>query len=1017
MARVGGRARGAGPLARASRRLRALGRGAENAWEILARGRLGAPYRAPFEVELLEGVLSLRHYVGPPTEQPAGDALLLVPPLMVTADVYDISPELSAVASLAAQGVDVWVVDFGAPEHSEGGMDRTLDDHVLAVDRAITEVAARTGGGVHVAGYSQGGMFAYQAAALRHGRDIASVITLGSPVDMRRNLPFRLDDTLAERFFSALGLGLAGALERIEGLPGTITSTGFKLLSPRQELKHLFGTLGVLHDREALERIEPRRRFLGGEGFIGWPGPAFRDFVGQFIVQNRMRSGGFVIDGRTVSLADLRCPILYFVGTRDDMARPGAVRAIERAAPHAETHSVAVEAGHFGLVVGSRALTLTWPTVAQWIRWRADRGPMPLAIAEGAGPGGEPPEVAPDGPDSPALDLLLRAGEAVWRGLGEASLAASGLASAARWQLPRVIRLLGLADHSRVSIARLLSEQARAIPDETFFLWEGRAYTYEQADRRVNQLARVLWDLGIGRGRHVAVFMGNHPDYLTAVAALNRLGAVAVLLNADARGASLAHAMVAGSVDVLLCDAEHGEAALEAAGARPVWVLGAAQAQRAVPSGATDLDPQMVHSSGEPPDGLDVDAGIARDLALLLFTSGTTGLPKAARITNMRQVAAALWAASLCELTPRNTVYCALPLHHATGILVACGAALVGGSRLALAPRFSASGFWDDVRRYGVDVVVYVGELCRYLVSAPGRPDEADHPVRLFVGNGMRAEVWEHLLARFGPVRVMEFYGSTEGNVVLANVSGQKIGSVGQPLTGAGEVAVLRWDLDAEAPARDAEGRAVRAAPGEAGLLVSRIDSEHPLARFEGYVDPDTTARRVMRDLFEPGDAWFDTGDLMRRDADGDFWFVDRLGETFRWKGENVSSAQVAAVVAEASFVSMATVYGVALTGREGRAGMAAVELLPGASFDGEALYRLVAKNLTPAARPRFVRVVPKLETTASLKVDKSTLRAEGADPGRVGDPLYHLDEPSETYAPLTMNGWAQLVARPATRL
>jgi putative long chain acyl-CoA synthase len=1011
MARGGDGSARRGAVEQMRRRFRAWGRGAENAWELLAKGRLSEPYRAPFDVALTEGVLSLRHYHRPEGAEPAGAALLLVPPLMVTADVYDISPELSAVASLSAQGVDVWVADFGAPEHAEGGMDRTLDDHVLAVDRAITEVAARTGGPVHLGGYSQGGMFAYQAAALRHCRDIASVITLGSPVDMRRNLPFRLDDTLAERFFSALGQGLAGALDRIDGLPGTLTSTGFKLLSPRQELKHLFGTLGVLHDRAALERTEPQRRFLGGEGFIGWPGPAFREFALQFVVQNRMRSGGFVIAGRTVSLADITCPILYFVGTRDDFARPASVRAIERAAPHAAASCIHVAAGHFGLVVGSRALTLTWPAVAEWIRWKADRGPIPTALT--ASPPAPP---TPDaGPDSPSAELALRAATALWHTLGDASLALTGLASAARWQLPRLVRLLGLADHSRVSIAAILREQARAIPDETFFLWESRAYTYEQADRRVNQLAHVLRDLGVRRGRHVAVLMANHPDYLTAVTALNRIGAVAVLLNADARGASLGHAIAAGAVDAMLVDPLHTEPALAVAPALPTWVLGATSAQAPVPAPALDLDPRLPTSPTTPPPG--ADSGFARDLAMLLFTSGTTGLPKAARITNMRQVAAGLWASMLCELTPRNTVYCALPLHHATGILVACGAALCGGSRLALAPRFSTSGFWQDIRRYGADVVVYVGELCRYLVSAPGRPDEADHPVRLFVGNGMRGEVWESLLARFGPLRVLEFYGSTEGNVVLANITGAKVGSVGQPISGAGEVALVRWDVGAEAPVRAPDGSAQRPNVGEPGLLVSRIDHERPLARFEGYVDAETTARRVLRDLFAPGDAWFDTGDLMRQDADGDFWFVDRLGDTFRWKGENVSSAQVAAVVSEAAFVAMAAVYGVALPGREGRAGMAAVQLAPGASFDGDALYRLVAKNLTPAARPRFVRVVPSLAMTASLKLDKTALQAEGADPGKVADALYHLDEDEKTFSPLDMDGYSALVSAPASRI
>ncbi|MGM0578593.1 MAG: alpha/beta fold hydrolase [Myxococcota bacterium] len=993
----------------------ALGRGADNALELVARGRLGAPYRARHEIVHEEGILSLRRYT-PEEERPGrvGDPLLLVPPLMVTAEIYDISPELSAVSFLVGQGLDVWVVDFGAPEEDEAGMGRTLDDHVLAVDAAIEEIHRRTGRAVHLVGYSQGGMFAYQAAAYRQSEGLASVITCGSPVDMRRNLPVRLHDTLAERVLAVARQAVDGVIRDLEGLPGTLTSRGFKLLAPRQELKQLVGMLGLLHDREALERREPKRRFLGGEGFIAWSGPAFRSFVDQFVVENRMRSGGFVIAGRTASLADIDVPILYFVGSRDDLARPGSVRAICDAAPRAECHEVDVPAGHFGLVVGSRAMGETWPAVADWVRWHAGEGARPEILD--ATPE-EPLEMPEDLPEPAGrgtvvgrlYELATDVADGLWSRMGDVSVEATGLVAAMRWQLPRLARLLSLTDHSRISMARILAEQAEAIPEETFFLWEGRAYTWDQANRRVNQAARVLAGQDVAPGHHVGIYMGNHPDFLTVVAALSRLGAVAVPINSEAPGRTLAHALEAGHVDALVTDPARADRAARVVGERPLLVIGAAEVQRVPPEGAVDLDRLVARASADPIIERPADPGRGGDLAMLLFTSGTTGLPKAVRVTNRRQVSAALWAATACELTPTNTVYCSLPLHHATGMLVAVGAALVGGSRLALAPRFSASRFWDDVRRYGADVVFYVGELCRYLVNAPARPDERSHPVEMFVGNGMRPEVWIAMQERFGPLRIVEFYGSTEGNVVLANLTGDKPGSVGRPFTGAGEVELIRYDMDADRLARGDDGRPIRCEPGEPGVLIARVEEEHPLARFDGYADPEETERRILRDVFEPGDAWFVTWDLLRRDEEGDFWFVDRLGDTYRWKGENVSTAQVASVVSEAPFVAAATVYGVELPGREGRAGMAAVELEEGERFDGEAMFGLVTRHLTPAARPRFLRVVKRLDVTDTLKFVKTDLQEDGADPGRFGDPLYWYDEASRAYRPLDMDTWAAL--------
>ena len=268
-------------------------------------GRLGEEYGAPYDVVDRGPNHKLRRYA-----QPEGAAaVLLVPPLMVTAEVYDVAPDVSAVASLAASGVGVYVIDFGSPEREQGGMRRTLDDHVRAVCAAISRIRELTGRDVHVAGYSQGGMFAYQAAAYLRTAGIASVVTFGSPVDVHRNLP-AVRGEIAGALAALVEPAVNRVMTRLEGLPGALTSTAFKLVSTRKEIQQRVEFVRLLHDRSALVRREARRRFLGGEGFVAWPGPAFRDFAHDFVVHNRMLSGGFVIDGKTVTLADITCPIL-----------------------------------------------------------------------------------------------------------------------------------------------------------------------------------------------------------------------------------------------------------------------------------------------------------------------------------------------------------------------------------------------------------------------------------------------------------------------------------------------------------------------------------------------------------------------------------------------------------------------------------------------------------------------------------------------------------------------------------
>lgn len=956
------------------RRLRRVGMAAQNALEIVRVGRLGAKHGAPYEVVHSEATYRLRRYGG---QASGGDGpLLLVPPLMVASEVYDIDPEVSAIARLQAAGVDVWMVDYGAPEREEGGMSRTLDDHVRAVSDAVERVRAETNRDVHVAGYSQGGMFAYQAAALRRSRDIASVITFGSPVDIHRNLP-AVRDSFAGRMIGAMRAMVAPALEYAPGLPGKVTSTGFKMMSARKELSQATDFLRKLHDRNALERRESRRLFLGGEGFVAWPGPALRQFVDEVIVKNRMASGGLVIDGRPVTLADIECPILAFVGTRDDMARPASVKAIRSAAPSAETHVVDIKAGHFGLVVGSTAQRDTWPAVIEWIRWQAGDGPRPAALADAdAGP--------PDDDDIEAAfgdvqfdlelvyDVVTKAADAVWNRIGDVTGELEGAVDNLRWQVPRLARLRKIEPDTRINLGRALADQARRIGDHTFFLWKGRAFTYQQANQRVDHVVRGLIHCGVRPGQRVGVLMRVRPSYLSIAAALSRLGATAVLIDPGAGEAAVRGAVELARPEAIVADPDHAALARDAF-VGTVLVLGGGPA-RHVADGVTDMeaiDPQAVRL----PAWYRANRGRADDVAVVIVGVGRTGRARAAHITNRRWAFSAYGAAASATLTPKDTVYCCLPLHHMAGTLVAAGGALVGGSRLALAPSFRVEEFWPEVRRYGATVVFYAGEMCRALVDAPHKPGERNHPVRMFAGSGMRRDVWRRLEDRFGPLGVLEFYASTEGSAVLANASGHKRGALGRPLPGSSELALCAYDADRGAIARDANGRGVRPDADSPGMLLARVDHVHP-------VPEEAQPARVVRDVFAVGDRWFVTGDLMRRDADGDYWYHDRAADLVRTAAGTASSFEVEDALYTVPEVRLAAAYGVPVPGADHAMMCAAVVLRPGTGLDCVVLMRAVEASLPRHAWPRFVRVVSELPLTAGHRPVKAPLRAAGVHAG-----------------------------------
>ena len=412
------------------------------------------------------------------------------------------------------------------------------------------------------------------------------------------------------------------------------------------------------------------------------------------------------------------------------------------------------------------------------------------------------------------------------------------------------------------------------------------------------------------------------------------------------------------------------------------WVLGHAHGDQ------RDLTQALKSCSQLPPDRSVREGMTAGDTALYIYTSGTTGLPKAARITHVRAQLYMRGFAGATGATEKDRVYITLPLYHATGGLCAMGAGLLNGGSVVLKKKFSASHFWDDVAAEGCTMFVYIGELCRYLVNCPPNEDETKHKLRLAFGNGLRADVWPDFQKRFRIPEILEFYGSTEGNVSLFNFDGKQgaIGRVPSFLKSQINIRLVQFDVDTEQPVRGPDGLCRPVRVGEVGEAIGLIgnDIRHD---FSGYADKSASQKKILTDVFKKGDRWFRTGDLMKQDKEGYFYFVDRMGDTFRWKGENVSTSEVEQALVEAPGVEEAIVYGVPVPGQDGKAGMAA--LVVEGKFDGQAFSDYVEAKLPAYAQPVFVRLIKAAETTGTFKYRKADLVADGFDPTKTGTALY----------------------------
>ena len=543
--------------------------------------------------------------------------------------------------------------------------------------------------------------------------------------------------------------------------------------------------------------------------------------------------------------------------------------------------------------------------------------------------------------------------------------------------------------------------------DRQAMSFEGRLVTYGELDAIANRFAHWGKGLNLRKGQTVALFMPNRLEYFAVWYGLSKIGVVTALINNQLSGLALAHCLNIAGASHVIVDAETSpffEAARSLLDKPPQqWVLGAAHGDQ------RDLVQALKSCSQLPPDGSARDGMAAKDTALLIFTSGTTGMPKAARITHSR---AQLYmrgfaGATGSKLTDR--IYVTLPLYHATGGLCALGAAFMSGGSVVLRRKFSASHFWSEIADEGCTMFVYIGELCRYLVNQPPVEDEQRHKLRMAFGNGLRPDIWPTMKQRFRIPEILEFYGSTEGNVSMFNFDGREgaIGRAPKWLRKRFNIRLVQYDVETDEPIRGTDGRCIECGPGQIGECIGKIGGD-VREEYSGYVDKAASEKKVLRDVFDKGDAWFATGDLMKSDADGYMYFIDRIGDTFRWKGENVSTNEVAERLQAAPGVREANVYGVAVQGAEGRAGMAG--LVVDAGFDIASFGKHVAAELPAYAQPLFVRVLPAIETTGTFKVRKIDLVADGYDPGKIRGPLFFKDS-KKGYVKLTKGLFDKLSA------
>jgi fatty-acyl-CoA synthase len=566
-------------------------------------------------------------------------------------------------------------------------------------------------------------------------------------------------------------------------------------------------------------------------------------------------------------------------------------------------------------------------------------------------------------------------------------------------------------DQLGVTLPALIGRLAQQFEAAPALVSTEATLSYRELAIRCNQYTRWGIAQGLKAGDTVCLMMANRAEYMAIWLGLSRTGAIVALINPQLTGDALVHSINVVTPRAVIVGSDVASR-LMAVRAR----LSVDLSCRVYGDSTQDVAPlatELVGFSGDELRDSERAPPPIDSTALYIYTSGTTGLPKAAKVSHYRVLQWSHWFAGLMDTQPSDRMFNCLPLYHSVGGVVATGATLVGGGAVVIRQRFSASDFWRDVHDEGCTLFQYIGELCRYLVNAPHQDLETAHALRIACGNGLRPEVWEPFQNRFKIPRILEYYASTEGNFSLYNCEGHPgaIGKIPSFLAHRLPVALLKFDVESGEPWRNDAGFCERCLPDEIGEAVGLIPAagKEMAGRFEGYADPEASARKILRNVFKDGDSWYRTGDLMRRDTRGFYYFVDRVGETYRWKGENVSTAEVLTALTASSGVLDGVVYGVTVPGADGRAGTAA--LLVDAEFDLAAFRADIALRLPAYARPVFLRLLKTIDSTGTFKPRKLDLVQAGFDPARINDPLYFDDARAQAYVPLDAALFAAIAA------
>ncbi|MGB8095565.1 MAG: long-chain-acyl-CoA synthetase [Terracidiphilus sp.] len=543
-------------------------------------------------------------------------------------------------------------------------------------------------------------------------------------------------------------------------------------------------------------------------------------------------------------------------------------------------------------------------------------------------------------------------------------------------------------NRSRV-LSDVIDDLASGWGDTPALLSDRESFTYRSLSERSNQYARWALEQGLQKGEVVGLLMTNRPEYFAIWLGISSVGGVVALLNTNLIGRSLSHCIDTAVPKHLivaeeLLDSFHSASPYLSASAA-LWVHGCDH------GGFRRIDQEVQrHPGGSLAPGERSTLSI-EDRALYIFTSGTTGWPKAANVSHARVLQWAYWFAGLMDAQPTDRMYNCLPMYHSIGGVLVPGALLVAGGSVVIREKFSASQFWRDVVSYDCTMFQYIGEFCRYMLHAEPAPPPLRHRIRLACGNGLAADIWNEFKERFSIPRIFEFYASTEGGVSLFNVEGKAgaIGRIPAYLEHRFPVALAQFDVESGEPIRNKDGFCVRSAPNEVGEAIGRVSTDPGQvgSRFEGYTDEGASDKKILRHVFQPNDMWIRTGDLMRKDEKGFYYFVDRIGDTFRWKGENVAASEVSHAICAFPGVRHASVYGVAIPLAQGRAGMAAI--VADREIDLHAFRRHLASCLPSYARPLFLRFRNEIDLTGTFKYSKTELVRQGFDPKTTADEIY----------------------------